>query len=321
MQYAIHHVTQFTYAGPVSESVMEVRMRPRTDAQQRCYAFSLDVTPATNVFSFNDGEGNVIHHFNIPDQHTALKLTAESVVEVKVRSLPTALDADGWTALDALHAQGEHWSYLQPTSLTHPSDLLDAFAEEIDWRPRTDPLSLLTELTATIRTTFEYDGQATHVHSPIDDALANRKGVCQDFAHLFIALARRLRIPARYVSGYLFHNPNSDQSATDATHAWAEAYLPDLGWVGFDPTNNLIVEDRHIRVAVGRDYRDVPPTRGVYTGDVLSELEVGVRVVPSAETFEEPAWALVMATVRQSSEDTDTAPPLPLVYSSQQQQQ
>jgi len=299
---------------------MEVRMRPRTDAQQRCYAFSLDVAPATKVFSFKDGEGNVIDHFNIPDLHTALKRTAEAVVEVKACSLPSSLSTEAWDALHAMHEDGQHWSYLQPTSLTRSSDLLDAFVEELDWRPRTDPLSLLTELTATIRSAFEYDGQTTHVHSPIDDALANRTGVCQDFAHLFIALARRLHIPARYVSGYLFHNPDSDQSATDATHAWAEAFLPELGWVGFDPTNNPIVQDRHIRVAVGRDYRDVPPTRGVYTGDVQSELEVGVRVVPSAKTFEEPSWAPVMTAVRQSSETADAAPELPLVYSSQQQQ-
>ncbi|GAB5519881.1 MAG: transglutaminase family protein [Rhodothermales bacterium] len=320
MQYAVHHVTHFRYEHPVSESIMEVRMRPRNDQRQRCYAFSLDVEPATNVFWFEDGDKNLVHHFNIPNRHDTLKLTAESVVEVKAHPLPDRLAHSAWDALDALFDDGQFWSYTHPTALTQPSDLLSTFASELDWGRRADPLSLLKALTATIRNTFDYDGQATHVHSPIDDALANRKGVCQDFAHIFIALARQLSVPCRYVSGYLFHNPDSDQSADDATHAWAEAYLPELGWVGFDPTNNLVVDDRHIRVAVGRDYRDVPPTRGIFKGDTTSALEVGVRVVPSAMTFDEQ-WSPVMVAVRQDSGAADETTPLPLVYSSQQQQQ
>ena len=118
--------------------------------------------------------------------------------------------------------------------------------------------------------------------SPIDDALRIRQGVCQDFAHIMIALVRRLRIPCRYVSGYLFHaTQNTDRSLEGATHAWVEALVPGLGWVGFDPTNNLVGGDRHIRVAIGRDYADVPPTRGVYKGETQSELSVTVTVSQS----------------------------------------
>ena len=142
---------------------------------------------------------------------------------------------------------------------------------------------LLRRLMREIYTRFEYSPRSTRVDSPIDEALAARRGVCQDFAHIFIALARQLGIPSRYVSGYLFRGDDSqDRSAHDATHAWAEAFLPQLGWVGFDPTNNLIAEERHIRVAIGRDYADVPPTRGVYKGvtAVRTELAVAVRVGP-----------------------------------------
>jgi transglutaminase-like putative cysteine protease len=121
------------------------------------------------------------------------------------------------------------------------------------------------------------------VDSPIDLALSTRAGVCQDFAHIMITLVRtRLRIPCRYVSGYLFHGEGAqDRSESSATHAWVEAFLPEFGWVGFDPTNWLVASDRHIRTAIGRDYADVPPTHGVYRGRTKSELTVAVRVEPS----------------------------------------
>ena len=127
--------------------------------------------------------------------------------------------------------------------------------------------------------TFTYAQSETRVDSPIDDALKARAGVCQDLAHIMIALARRIGIPCRYVSGYLSPSTDShDRSAEGATHAWAEAYLPTLGWVGFDPTNDVLAAERHIRVAVGRDYADVPPTRGVFRGEAGSELAVLVTV-------------------------------------------
>ena len=140
---------------------------------------------------------------------------------------------------------------------------------------------MLRQLTASLFNAFAYEPQSTRVDSPIDDALKSRQGVCQDFAHVMIALVRTMGVPCRYVSGYLFHRADDHDRSTDgATHAWAEALLPDLGWVGFDPTNNLIASDRHVRVAVGRDYDDVPPTRGVYQGTsgVRAELAVAVTV-------------------------------------------
>ena len=140
------------------------------------------------------------------------------------------------------------------------------------------------QLTAEIYARFEYSPHSTRVDSPIDDALEARRGVCQDFAHIMIALVRGLGMPCRYVSGYLFQQGEGDVRSSDgATHAWVEVLTPDLGWVGFDPTNNLMAGDRHIRVAIGRDYADVPPTRGVYKGisAVRSELAVGVSVGPA----------------------------------------
>ncbi len=147
---------------------------------------------------------------------------------------------------------------------------------------------------------FAYTPQHTKVDSPIDHALKSRKGVCQDFAHIMIALGRNLGIPCRYVSGYLHHRTeDQDRSAEDATHAWVEALLPGLGWVGFDPTNDLVVTNRHIRTAVGRDYSEVPPTRGVFKGEASTEteLKVGVQVAPtSAPPVMEPTASSVVTT-------------------------
>ena len=137
---------------------------------------------------------------------------------------------------------------------------------------------------------FEYKPKSTRVDSPIDETLAARQGVCQDFAHVMIALVRLLGIPCRYVSGYLFEPADPRRSADGATHAWVEAWLPDLEWVGLDPTHNSLTGEHHIRVAVGRDYADVPPTRGVFKGlsSVKSELAVGVSV-GTAQHYSDPA--------------------------------
>ncbi len=137
---------------------------------------------------------------------------------------------------------------------------------------------------------FAYVPNSTKVDSPIEEALRTRQGVCQDFAHIMIALVRRLHIPCRYVSGYMFHRDEEekDRSLEGASHAWVEALVPGLGWVAFDPTNNLVGGDRHIRVAIGRDYADVPPTRGVYKGEAQSELSVAVTVSPADAAPPEP---------------------------------
>jgi transglutaminase-like putative cysteine protease len=149
---------------------------------------------------------------------------------------------------------------------------------------------MLTELNEAIYKLFAYVPNSTKVDSPIQEALETRQGVCQDFAHIMIALVRRVKIPCRYVSGYMFHRDEDehDRSLEGASHAWIEALVPRLGWVAFDPTNNLVGGDRHIRVAIGRDYADVPPTRGVYKGEAQSELSVAVTVSPADTAPPEP---------------------------------
>jgi transglutaminase-like putative cysteine protease len=295
MHYSIRHLTKFRYSAPISESFMELRMQPRTEAAQHCVWFDLAIRPRSRLTSYRDHLGNLIHHFDVPGHHSQLAIKSEAVVDIAPQTLPESLSAEAWQELDALVAGGDYWEMLMPSHFASPTDLLGKLARELEVRRRDDPLLLLRELTAELRETFEYAPQATKVDSPIDEALSNRRGVCQDFAHIMIALVRGIRIPCRYVSGYLFHRVEEhDRSAEDATHAWVEALLPGLGWLGFDPTNNLIASQRHIRVAIGRDYGDVPPTRGVFKGEAKSELSVAVKVVlsavpPSQETLEQDA--------------------------------
>lgn len=283
MFYSIRHVTRFVYSLPVTESVSEVRMQPRTEGNQRCVKFELTTNPRSRIQGYRDYLGNVVHHFDIPARHNQLKITAEATVEITPPLvLPDALSADAWIELDRIKASGEHWDYLTPSQFATKTRLLTELAKELKVERRGDPLSLVKEINTAIFETFDYAPQSTTVDSPIEHALEDRKGVCQDFAHIMITLVREVGIPCRYVSGYLYHGrEDHDRSAADATHAWVEAFLPEIGWVGFDPTNDLLTGERHIRTAVGKDYSDVPPTRGVFKGMAQSELSVGVQVSPT----------------------------------------
>jgi len=319
MRYTVRHVTRFTYESPISESVMEVRMQPRSDAMQRCHHFSLTTTPASRVMMYQDSDGNIVHHFNIPARHSRMAVTAETLVECdEPKPLPDEIGADAWSETYDIASSGEAWGYLSPSTFTQPTQLLDAFTKEARIERGSDPLVTLRRLMSEMAARFEYRKSSTRVDSPIDDALQARKGVCQDFAHIFISIARQLGIPTRYVSGYLFHDPShTDRSGEGATHAWVESLLPGLGWVGFDPTNNIVVGERHIRVAIGRDYADVPPTRGVYKGvsNVKSELAVSVRVGPARSLL---AGEIVPFTPWMSR---DATPPLRETEGSDIQQQ
>lgn len=317
MFYAIRHLTRFRYSAPVSESVMEVRMQPRSDGQQRLHRFQITTLPRSTVNSYRDVLGNTVHHFDVPGRHMLLTVTSEALVEVAEPPPVEALEPGAWSALDALAAAGEHWDMLQPGRFAHPSDLLYAFATEIGLQRADDPLTTLRRLNTCIYRSFDYSPDSTHVHSPVDDALRARRGVCQDFAHIMIALCRMLGIPCRYVSGYLFHRvEDHDRSEADATHAWVEALLPAVGWIGFDPTNNLLAGARHIRVAVGRDYADVPPSRGVYKGHVSSELDVSVRVT----LVDAPIDSIIDDAVPPEWRTAEPAIPDEEAYLQQQQQ-
>jgi transglutaminase-like putative cysteine protease len=307
MFYAIRHFTRYRYSKPVSQSSMEVRMHPRSEYSQRCFTFQLSVSPRARVFSYHDHTGNVIHHFDIPEAHRQLTIIADALVDVDPPPpLPDSLDKSSWQLLDEMIERDDYWDMLMPSQFARNSPALEEFARKlgVDQRDGSDPLTLLRSLNSKLFEGFEYTKLSTRVDSPIEVALENRKGVCQDFAHIMIALVRGLRVPCRYVSGYLHHDKtHKDRSADGATHAWVEALLPGLGWVGFDPTNNLLAGKRHIRTAIGRDYSDVPPTVGTLKGSAHSEMQVRVRVTPSEavlpvdqEFAADEEWSKFLAT-------------------------
>ena len=313
MIYSVRHTTTFRYEPAVRESVMEVRLQPRSDGEQRCLNFVLNVDPAANVMQYRDFMGNVVHHFDIAGKHAMVKVTAQSAVEVQNVAEPRAADSGDWADLDAQVEGNDYWEMLLPSHFAQSSAALEQLAAELGCERRGNPLALLTELNEAIYKLFAYVPNSTKVDSPIAEALETRQGVCQDFAHIMIALVRGVKIPCRYVSGYMFHRDDTerDRSLEGASHAWIEALVPRLGWVAFDPTNNLVGGDRHIRVAIGRDYADVPPTRGVYKGEAQSELSVAVTVSPADTTPPEPVMpsfvvrsrpVLVRATPRSEQE-------------------
>lgn len=262
---------------------METRMHPRSEGSQRCLSFQLSVSPRARVFSYKDFLGNTIHHFDVPGHHRQLIIVAEALVDVQQPDqLPYSLHLDAWREIESQVASEDYWHALQPSYYARPCSELHELQAALRVERRADPLTCLRELNTGLYHWFDYAPRSTTVDSPIEHALLARKGVCQDFAHVMITLVRGLGIPCRYVSGYLHHTVQaSDRSSDGATHAWVEAMLPGLGWVGFDPTNNLLAGPRHIRTAIGMDYADVPPTRGVFRGQVTSELSVAVRVEPS----------------------------------------
>ena len=281
--YSIRHLTRFRYSAPISESIMETRMRPRSDTNQYCLNFTLSVSPRCRVFSYRDHLGNNIQHFDIPGEHNQLVIVAESIVEQQpMPDVPESLGPEAWSELDEMIETGDYWEMLLPSTFAVETHALTLLAKQLNVIRRDDPLMLVRELNQKLFDYFDYEPHSTHVDSPIDVAIVSGKGVCQDFAHTMIALLRHVRIPARYVSGYLYRSrEDHDRSTPDATHAWVEALIPRFGWVGFDPTNNLIAHHRHIRTAVGRDYSDVPPTHGIFRGSTESELYVAVHVEAS----------------------------------------
>ncbi len=323
--YAIRHLTRFTYESPVSESLMELRMQPRSEGGQRCLRFELAISPRGRVLGYRDYLGNSIHHFDVPGRHGQLTVTARSQVQVDAPpALPDSLADQAWALVDAWTDDGEYWDFRHPSRFAVWNEPLVAYAASLGAAAERahDPLTTVRQVMAAVHKDFEYVPKSTRVDSPIDEALAARKGVCQDFAHVMIAIVRRLGLPARYVSGYIAPRASGDRAGftASATHAWVEVLLPELGWAGFDPTHDTEANARHIRVAVGRDYADVPPTRGIFKGQSPSQLAVSVEVKPAGAPaalepmLPDPQWA---------TEDVAPAPEPDeeRILQSQQQQQ
>jgi transglutaminase-like putative cysteine protease len=285
MFYAIRHFTRYRYSRSVWQSMMEVRMHPRSEGNQRCFVFQLSVNPRARIFGYTDSYGNLVHHFDLPSRHGQLTIISDALVNIDAQpAIPEVQNYDGWQELEELIEKKDYWDMLMPSHFARSSPELEQLAVEIGATERKgrSPLAFLRDIASGVNRSFSYVKKSTAVNSPIEDALRSRQGVCQDFAHIMIALVRNARIPCRYVSGYLYHSSETAHPAADgATHAWVEALLPGIGWVGFDPTIDRLASEKHIRTAIGRDYADVPPTMGMMKGKADTHLQVRVRVTPS----------------------------------------
>jgi transglutaminase-like putative cysteine protease len=284
--YQVRHVTRYRYEDEITENVMEVRKRPMVRDNQRCMSFKIKVRPKAKISKFEEYMGNLVHNFDIPQPHKEMTVIAESLVEVRdPQELPDKCEMSTWDEFKALEAKTEFLEFIRSSPLVPASESLRSMYEDLKPGEAEDPLTFLKRVNGRIAERLGYVPQSTQVDSLVDEALEKRQGVCQDFAHLMIGLGRLAGIPCRYVSGYLYHREDcGDRSCADATHAWMEAYLPGLGWIGFDPTNSILASVRHIVTALGRDYKDVPPTRGVYRGFSGAELSVAVQVTPADAT-------------------------------------
>jgi transglutaminase-like putative cysteine protease len=285
MFYAIRHFTRYRYSHSVWQSMMEVRMHPRSEGNQRCFVFQLSVNPRARIFGYTDSYGNLVHHFDLPSRHGQLTIITDALVNIDAQpSAPEVMDYEAWSDLEQLVEKKDYWDMLMPSHFARSSPELAELAKEIGATERDgrSPLTFLQDIAAGVHRSFSYVKKSTAVNSPIEHALRLRQGVCQDFAHIMIALVRDANIPCRYVSGYVYHSSESTNLLADAaTHAWVEALLPGIGWVGFDPTINRLAGEGHIRTAIGRDYADVPPTMGMMMGRADTQLQVRVRVTPS----------------------------------------
>jgi transglutaminase-like putative cysteine protease len=267
----VQHETRFEYTAPVTEWVAEVRMQPTNEAEQSCHSFQLSVTPRTEVFRYEDGFGNRVHHFGLPSASGQVRILAAAIVETHPRPRDPASSVTTYP-VDPAGVALEALDFLKFRGPVRPSPRLAPIVEALRPAPGTRLGDVVSRAADYVYGHFEYARAITLASSPIDDLLEHGKGVCQDFTHLMIALLRSFGVPARYVSGYI-HRPNKESQS----HAWCEVWMPDLGWVGIDPTNDCGIDERFVKVAVGRDFTDVPPNKGVYRGRAAESVFVRVE--------------------------------------------
>jgi len=276
----IEHQTGFTYQGEVSASYNEARMLPNSTESQFVLNASLDIEPSTSVNQYVDYFGTRVAAFDVLNTHDKLMLTARSLVEVRPRPIePTDftwadLSREAPLAIETVEQLGQ-------TERTKPHDEILELARRIAGE-HTNPGLAARAIAEAVGDAVEYMHGITGVHSTAAEAWEERKGVCQDIAHITLGALRAVAIPARYVSGYL--HPKADAEVGEAvageSHAWVEWFAGE--WQGFDPTNNIEIGDRHVLVGRGRDYNDVPPLRGVYAGPHKSHLHVKVTITREA---------------------------------------
>ncbi len=290
--YTITHRTAYYYSSAATLCHNEARLLPRQLPWQQCTTNALTLQPKPAVLSERlDFFGNRILYIAIQDIHHALEVTVTTTVQVQERPFSPATPSPAWEeARKTLHTDPdpeiiEARQFVLPSAFIAVNSVLRNYALP-SFPPKRPLLEAVKNLTSRIYKDFTYDPQFTTVATPLSHVLENRRGVCQDFAHLQIGCLRALGLAARYVSGYLETTPPPGQPrlvGADASHAWIAVYLPGSGWAEFDPTNDCMAGEKHITIGWGRDYGDMSPLKGIMSGGGKHRLEVGVDVLPLAE--------------------------------------
>ena len=276
MKWDIVHRTRFNYASPARESFNEVRLQPMITDGQTVESFELRVLPAVAIHQYHDFYSNVVHHFEIPESHN--QLTIESAL--RAFTMPNPLPGEQSAPFPLQHL-GDPARSFRCYEFLNPSKYVDV--EPQTWRLSVDAVDGSTDVWQAAKAILRfvhghiaYESNSTSVHTHMQEVLACRRGVCQDFAHVALGLYRAAKIPALYVSGYL-----ATENAS-ATHAWVEVFIPGAGWRGLDPTHNREVDENYLKIAVGRDYHDVAPVSGRYKGSLERKMEVEVKIKTDA---------------------------------------
>jgi transglutaminase-like putative cysteine protease len=270
MRIRILHDTVYHYGQPAAGVIQNLRLTPRNHDGQYVIDWRVEVSADCRLSEHEDAFGNMTHSFSVdgPVEEMRVQVYGEvetqdthGVVRGAIERFPPSL-------------------FLRETPLTEPDAAIRGFAKECLSAADQGELALLHVLLDRIKEEFIYDTDPTHATTTAAEAFALKRGVCQDLAHIFIAAARGLRVPARYIGGYFYRSDGVVQQ--EAGHAWAEAFIPDLGWVAFDPANGMCATDAHVRVAVGLDYLGAAPVRGTRYGGGLEQLSVAVQVDQAA---------------------------------------
>lgn len=265
MRIKLTHQTRLDYTRDVTDGVMDVRLGPLSDDHQRWVAFQLSATPHAAIGSYRDGFGNAANLITVRRAHQFLEVESRGEIETLLAD-PFATPSRPPSPL----GPGECVDHLAPSPLIPNDPRLANQAAEFQ---SLDPFEAVSQLMHRVHQELIYEQLVTDVTTDVSAVLDAGRGVCQDFAHVLIGLCRAIDIPARYVSGYIVGGRGEN-----ASHAWAEAFTPTHGWRGFDPTNDLVASDQHVKMAIGRDYGDVAPTRGSYRGVAEEKLTVSVGV-------------------------------------------
>jgi transglutaminase-like putative cysteine protease len=273
MKYDILHRTRYNYISPVRDSFNDVRLQPMPIPEQTVESFLLKVLPAARLTHFKDFYSNWVNHFEITESHSYLVIEAQSRVDTHP---PAPLPAEKLCSFELMRGAPSVercFDYLQSSRFVELTP--DAWKLSLDAIDGTDDAWLaVLAMMKFVYTNIKYESNSTHVHTQMSEVLQDRRGVCQDFAHVLIGLCRSLKIPARYVSGYLA------TEAASATHAWVEVFVPGYGWRGLDPTHNCQISETYVKLGNGRDYADVPPITGNYRGTLERKMEVEVKITP-----------------------------------------